>query len=418
MKTAFVEIRNDKIISYFDVNHSVDDPNDFRPPRYMKVQKPLRNCAVTYDPNTKMLIEDTTKSEGVKSSDFKILRSKRDRLLTETDWTQCPDNSLSDEERIKYQVYRQKLRDITNTDSAYYVEWPTLNDPILIPPPPVDKTFTGHHTCFVSDDVAEEGMVVCANQNKYGTKGTQCSNAITINESTPNVSLCSIAMDKSCFGVISRTFGHRRAFINSVGEGAMWVTDINGSLESGDYITTSNVAGYGQRQDDDILHNYTVAKITMDCDFNPVTQPIQKIKKELGDVNYWVKTTYENVPEEEYSNLTEESRRTITEIVYTNEDGETFTEQNEEFTYVELEQTIYQKITNEESKTEQEGYELEVRQELVNVLDEHGQLQWEDHPTETEKAYKIRYLDADGNITDEANHVYKAAFVGCTYHCG
>ena len=58
-ETAFVEIRNDKIISYFDVNHSVDDPNDFRPPRYMKVQKPLRNCAVTYDPNTKMLNEDT-----------------------------------------------------------------------------------------------------------------------------------------------------------------------------------------------------------------------------------------------------------------------------------------------------------------------------------------------------------------------
>jgi hypothetical protein len=59
-----------------------------------------------------------------------------------------------------------------------------------------------------------------------------------------------------------------------------------------------------------------------------------------------------------------------------------------------------------------------VRQELVNVLDEHGQLQWEDHPTETEKAYKIRYLDANGAETDEANHVYKAAFVGCTYHCG
>jgi len=43
----------------------------------------------------------------------------------------------------------------------------------------------------------------------------------------------------------------------------------------------------------------------------------------------------------------------------------------------------------------------------VNVLDEHGQIQWEDDPSgATEKAYKIRYLDADGNITDEANHVY------------
>ena len=53
-----------------------------------------------------------------------------------------------------------------------------------------------------------------------------------------------------------------------------------------------------------------------------------------------------------------------------------------------------------------------------NTLDEHGQIQWEDHPTETEKAYKIRYLDANGVITDEANAVHTAAFVGCTYHCG
>ena len=26
------------------------------------------------------------------------------------------------------------------------------------------------------------------------------------------------------------------------------------------------------RQNDDLLHSYTVAKITMDCDFNPITQ--------------------------------------------------------------------------------------------------------------------------------------------------
>ena len=80
--------------------------------------------------------------------------------------------------------------------------------------------------------------------------------------------------------------------------------------------------------------------------------------------------------------------------------------------------TIYQKIERTESKTEHEGWTLEVREELVNVLDEHGQLQWEDHPTETEKAYKIRYLTADGTQTDEANAVHIAAFVGCTYHCG
>ena len=284
-------------------------------------------------------------------------------------------------------------------------------------------TFTGQHRNFIKDisykEVIEKelgGLIVCANNNEYvkiSNGIAKGSNAITQNEALPIVSLSSKACDKSCFGVISESEdpnsnrggslgmfksyydtedGDKRIIINSVGEGAIWVTNINGSLESGDYITTSNVAGYGQKQDSDSLKNYTVAKITMDCDFQPVTQPVQIIKKEMGDVNYWVKTTYENVTEEEYSNLTDENRQIV--------DG------------------IYQEITKEETKTEQEGYELEVRQELVNVLDEHGQLQWEDHATETEKAYKIRYLDADGNITDEANAVHTAAFVGCTYHCG
>jgi len=348
-------------------------------------------------------------------------------------WIGAQDETLSATDN---DLHFSVVKDGTLTEPAYISDGGST----------VKMNFTGQHRTFIKDVPFSqagdlEGLIVSSDQNKYikMSGGIEAgSNAITMNESLPIVSLSNVVTDKKCFGVISasedpeersdafgsfvtpyeKEKGDTRVYINSVGEGAIWVSNIGGNLESGDYITTSNVAGYGQKQDDDILHNYTVAKITMDCDFNPVTQPIQKIKKELGDVNYWVKTTYENVPEEEYSNLTEESRRTITEIVYTNEDGETFTEQNEEFTYVELEQTIYQKITNEESKTEQEGYELEVRQELVNVLDEHGQLQWEDHPTETEKAYKIRYLDADGNITDEANHVYKAAFVGCTYHCG
>ena len=35
------------------------------------------------------------------------------------------------------------------------------------------------------------------------------------------------------------------------------------------------------KQDDDLLHNYTVAKITMDCDFNPQLIPIEVIKQEI-----------------------------------------------------------------------------------------------------------------------------------------
>ena len=55
--------------------------------------------------------------------------------------------------------------------------------------------------------------------------------------------------------------------VNSIGEGGILVCNSNGNIENGDYITSSDYLGYGEKQDDDILHNYTVAKSTMDCDF-------------------------------------------------------------------------------------------------------------------------------------------------------
>jgi hypothetical protein len=313
--------------------------------------------------------------------------------------------------------------------------------------------FTGQHRSFIdgvpyTEYDSLEGLIVSANKNKYfdiDEDLTTGANAIQISQSLPLVSLTTKEKDKACFGVISgsedpesreyvqgsfvsvvqKQKGDQRAFINSVGEGAMWVVNTAGALESGDYITTSNVAGYGQRQESEFLANYTVAKITMDCDFDPPDIPVQRILKELSNVNYWVKTTYSDVSLEEYSNLAGENRTTTTETVYTNEDDEITTdkyntlESNVQSTYTELTRIIHQKMSTEEYKTEQEGTTLEVRQELVNVLDEHGQLQWEDDPSgATEKAYKIRYLDASGQQTDEANAVHTAAFVGVTYHCG
>jgi hypothetical protein len=61
-----------------------------------------------------------------------------------------------------------------------------------------------------------------------------------------------------------------RLIINSLGEGGMWICNANGSLENGDYITTSNLQGLGMKQSDDVLHNYTVAKITEDCLFDSI----------------------------------------------------------------------------------------------------------------------------------------------------
>jgi hypothetical protein len=43
--------------------------------------------------------------------------------------------------------------------------------------------------------------------------------------------------------------------------------------------------GYGTKQDDDILHNYSVAKTTMDCDFKPRYVPRQVILKDENGEN-------------------------------------------------------------------------------------------------------------------------------------
>ena len=54
---------------------------------------------------------------------------------------------------------------------------------------------------------------------------------------------------------------------NAIGEGRILVTDTNGNIETGDYICSSVRTGHGEKQDDDILHNYTVAKATQPYNF-------------------------------------------------------------------------------------------------------------------------------------------------------
>jgi len=222
-------------------------------------------------------------------------------------------------------------------------------------------SFTGQHICFPEGSM-EKGLVVSANKNKYMNLNgplTTGSDAIRSSEALPVISLSNVANDRTVFGVVDhfeqigttrtqksgatitqqdKETGDNRVVVNSLGEGAIWVVNTNGNVASGDLLTTSHLPGYAQRQDDDILTNYTVAKSTMDCDFDPQELPNQVILKDV--------------------------------------DGN-------------------------------------------NVLDSYGRLQWVDDPEGvTTLNYITRYLDVSGTPTDEANAVYTAAFVGCTYHCG
>jgi hypothetical protein len=188
----------------------------------------------------------------------------------------------------------------------------------------------------------------------------------------PVVELAHQARQKSVYGVVSRIeegeerefvgsgmrmkaakgLGEHRLIINSLGEGAVWVCDANGPLENGDFICSSSVAGYGMRQDDDLMRNYTVAKITMACDFNPQVVAKQKLKtKEI----------------------------------------------------------VVDDVTS-----------------TVNDLDENGMIQVVADEGE-EYEYEVRYLSPAGvpitreeheTLLQNGEQVYKAAFVGCTYHCG
>ncbi|KHO45993.1 MAG: hypothetical protein QJ16_C0015G0017, partial [archaeon GW2011_AR1] len=62
--------------------------------------------------------------------------------------------------------------------------------------------------------------------------------------------------------------------INALGDGRVLVTDINGNIEAGDYITTSNIAGYGMKQNDDLVHSYTLGKATEDVEWETVKDTV------------------------------------------------------------------------------------------------------------------------------------------------
>ena len=60
------------------------------------------------------------------------LRSLRDELLKESDWTQASDSPLSDSKKAEWATYRQELRDLpskySNSDKAEDVVFPNVPD--------------------------------------------------------------------------------------------------------------------------------------------------------------------------------------------------------------------------------------------------------------------------------------------------
>lgn len=55
---------------------------------------------------------------------WKAIRSTRDKRLSDSDWTQLPDVPLSAEKKAEWATYRQALRDVTDQSDPFNITWP------------------------------------------------------------------------------------------------------------------------------------------------------------------------------------------------------------------------------------------------------------------------------------------------------
>jgi len=147
--------------------------------------------------------------------------------------------------------------------------------------------FTGAHEVRLAVSFpldVKAGMIVSATgeaQARHGADG-----GVEISSTLPTVRLADTAEDKSVFGALVSEVtlpedhwyeageDERFASVNALGEGRVWVSSINGGIEAGDYITTSALPGYGQLQNDDLLHSYTLGKATETVNWDKVTETV------------------------------------------------------------------------------------------------------------------------------------------------
>jgi hypothetical protein len=148
--------------------------------------------------------------------------------------------------------------------------------------------FTGAHEVKFAQDMPDEivpGMIFSVSGRTEERKDE--NGVISLSSTLPTVTISTKPKDKTVFGVVvsdgplhkehwyDAEEGERFGVVNALGEGRVWVTNINGKIEAGDYITTSYVPGYGQLQDDDLLHSYTLGKAIETIDWEQVTETVQ-----------------------------------------------------------------------------------------------------------------------------------------------
>ena len=139
------------------------------------------------------------------------------------------------------------------------------------------STFTGGHEAAVESGNYTSGQDAYA----YGTivKIISTSTGNRTKQVDYVIGATTSEKDKAAFGIyscnqdpdeiIGQNTGHQ---VFALGDGHVLVCSECGNIEIGDYICSSNTSGHGMKQDDDLLHNYTVAKATASVDWSSESQ--------------------------------------------------------------------------------------------------------------------------------------------------
>lgn len=146
--------------------------------------------------------------------------------------------------------------------------------------------FTGGHEVRLAPDSLPllPGMVVSS--TGLTRVRTDEAGEAPLSSTLPDVAVSVVPNDPAVLGVFVRETsldeehwyaagpGDRFGVVNALGEGRVWVCDVNGPPRLGDYVTTSALPGYAQRQDDNLLHNYTLGKVIEQVDWDAVTETV------------------------------------------------------------------------------------------------------------------------------------------------
>jgi hypothetical protein len=118
-------------------------------------------------------------------------------------------------------------------------------------------TFTGMHWADWAENerppTEQEGMLVSTTDELW----------LPRKETLPAIRLSDGVKDPCVYGVVAgrerQDKGGTRLIIHALGVSRVFCT---GPVNNGDYLCASEIPGVAMKQDDDILHNYTVAKVT------------------------------------------------------------------------------------------------------------------------------------------------------------